>query len=718
MSESDRPPASASEPPEPRLKRTALELFAVSCLVLFQELALIRWLPGQVRVLAYFPNLVLISAFLGLGVGALVSAGRSLRWLWPVSLLVLVVTAGLLSGIAFTQETVSEFLWLLYFDLPQDAPTVHGVRAPILLLFVLSAITFIPLGQIVARRLQAFRRRSRALWGYAWDLGGSLLGVVGFALFSFLRTPPAVWFGGILLLGSMIFFSARRDRWGRWVFLASAPLLMFGVMATERAELYSPYYALRFVEYSHGMGVTTNGSLHQVAQAVGRDFPPVSEAHEALIQGYHLPYRLLNRPPGRVLVLGAGTGNDVSVALDEGATRVDAVEIDPVILEGGRFMHPDRPYESPRVHAVNTDARSFLRGTEERWDLIVFGTLDSMTRLSALANVRLDNFVYTQESIEAARDALTEDGGLMLYFMVPGGYIDLRLRDLLWEAFGEPPLVFGGDYRMFNHVYLAGPAFAEVAPEIRQEIAAAGRPEVETPTDDWPYLYLASRQITPFYLSLMGAILVVAVVGVGAASGPMRRSLLSGKGFDGEMLLYGMAFLLLETKLVTEMSLAWGATWLTSAVVFGSILAMVLASTVATELQPLRWRWAALGLAASLLLTYWIPLEALAVSGQSAGGLGLRLLVSCLYAGTPLFFAAVCFAHRFRVRDSVDLAFGWNLLGAVLGGLLELTSMALGLRSLTLIALAAYLAAFWIRERGRESEIPAEGSPRAGLGPA
>ena len=57
------------------LRRPALELLAASFVVLFQELALIRWLPAEVRVAAYFPNLILIGAFLGLGVGAL----RALR---------------------------------------------------------------------------------------------------------------------------------------------------------------------------------------------------------------------------------------------------------------------------------------------------------------------------------------------------------------------------------------------------------------------------------------------------------------------------------------------------------------------------------------------------------------------------------------------------------------------------------------------------------------
>jgi hypothetical protein len=323
-----------------------------------------------------------------------------------------------------------------------------------------------------------------------------------------------------------------------------------------------------------------------------------------------------------------------------------------------------------------------------------------MTRLSALANVRLDNFVYTRESLAAARDRLSPGGGVVLYFMVANDTIDQRLRLLLTETFGEPPAVIEGAYQLFNRIYLAGSAFAGVESEARSAAARAlresGPPAVEVPSDDWPYLYLASRALTPFYLSLMAAIAAVATVAVGAVSRRMRRSLLSGRGFDGEMLLFGLAFLLLETKLVTEMSLVWGATWLTSAVVFGSILAMILLSTVLTELRPLPWAVAAGGLVVSLAATWWIPLGSLAFSGAVP-----RLAASCLYAGTPLCFASVCFALRFRARESVDLAFGWNVLGAVAGGLLELTSMALGLKALSLVALAAYLGAFWIRERGK-----------------
>ena len=47
----------------------ALRLFLVSFLVLFLQVALIRWMPAYVRLLAYFSNFILLAAFLGIGVG-------------------------------------------------------------------------------------------------------------------------------------------------------------------------------------------------------------------------------------------------------------------------------------------------------------------------------------------------------------------------------------------------------------------------------------------------------------------------------------------------------------------------------------------------------------------------------------------------------------------------------------------------------------------------
>src|SRR5260221_7503361 len=171
-------------------RRDATTLVAASFVVLFQELALIRWVGAQVRVVAYFPNVILISAFLGLGAGALMARRRSLLLAWPLLIVANVATAFAISRIAFTQEVVSEHLWLLYYDLPKTAPVVHGVRLPIVLTFILGGTSFVPLGQLVGRLLDGFRARGDALTGYCFDLFGSLLGVIAFAALSFAGAFP------------------------------------------------------------------------------------------------------------------------------------------------------------------------------------------------------------------------------------------------------------------------------------------------------------------------------------------------------------------------------------------------------------------------------------------------------------------------------------------------------------------------------------------------
>jgi hypothetical protein len=176
------------------LGRLSLELAAASCAVLLQELALIRWMPAQVRVLAYFPNLVLLGAFLGLGLGCLRAGRRDLLPGWPVLLLAVAGAAAAMSRVAFTSESASEHLFLLYYDLPSGSPVVNGVALPIIVCFVLCALSFVPLGQFVASRLDSFRERSLALAGYTWDIAGSLLGVLAFSAVSFAGAFPVAWF--------------------------------------------------------------------------------------------------------------------------------------------------------------------------------------------------------------------------------------------------------------------------------------------------------------------------------------------------------------------------------------------------------------------------------------------------------------------------------------------------------------------------------------------
>ena len=122
---------------------------------------------------------------------------------------------------------------------------------------------------------------------------------------------------------------------------------------------------------------------------------------------YALPH-LLNRDAGRpafadVLIIGAGSGNDVSRALQWGAKHVDAVEIDPAIYRLGREYHPDHPYQDERVQIHLDDGRNFLRSTDRKYDLIVYALVDSLVLHSGYSNIRLESFLFTRQTFEDVR---------------------------------------------------------------------------------------------------------------------------------------------------------------------------------------------------------------------------------------------------------------------------------------------------------------------------
>src|SRR6202165_3467364 len=99
-----------------------------------------------------------------------------------------------------------------------------------------------------------------------------------------------------------------------------------------------------------------------------------------------------------MLVIGAGSGNDVSRALEWGAERVDAVEIDPVIYSLGSRDHPDKPYSDHRVFVHLDDGRNYLHSTKKKYDLIIYALVDSLVLHSGHSNIRLESYLFTAEA--------------------------------------------------------------------------------------------------------------------------------------------------------------------------------------------------------------------------------------------------------------------------------------------------------------------------------
>jgi hypothetical protein len=318
-------------------------VFLGSGLILFLELVLIRELGAKVVHLSYFTNFVLLGSFLGVGLGFLASGRRgSIARLSPALL------AGLLALVTLLPVQIDRRSdQVIYFTRVEPSGPPTWVMLPII--FIAVAACVMGPAQLVGRSF----RELPALDAYRADLLGSLAGIALFTGFAFLGAPPLVW--GLVLVGLFVTLLGT----ARVVMFSCALLIALFVadLPSDRMT-WSPYYRIVYEQLEFGGGevglnLNVNGVPHQVARGTEgrlRDDPL-----------YGVPYERVARGSlGRVLVVGAGTGNDVAVALSKGAARVDAVEIDPKILDLGRRYHPDRPYDDPRVTTHVDDGRAFL----------------------------------------------------------------------------------------------------------------------------------------------------------------------------------------------------------------------------------------------------------------------------------------------------------------------------------------------------------------------
>src|SRR5256714_6480075 len=135
------------------------------------------------------------------------------------------------------------------------------------------------------------------------------------------------------------------------------------------------------------------------------------------------------------MILGAGSGSDVSTALVYGVKSVTAVEIDPTIQQLGVRFNPDQPYSDPRVKVVINDGRSFLQNDKGKYDLIIFALPDSLTLTSSNTSLRLESFLLTEESIKAARARLTNDGLVVFYNFYREDWLGPKLAKMAGQAF-------------------------------------------------------------------------------------------------------------------------------------------------------------------------------------------------------------------------------------------------------------------------------------------
>src|SRR5690606_29906580 len=97
-----------------------------------------------------------------------------------------------------------------------------------------------------------------------------------------------------------------------------------------------------------------------------------------------LPYHLLVAP--HVLLLGAGPGAEVLLALYHGAAPMDAIELNPQLVDLVRSDYAAFAgdlYRRPEVRVHVGEARGFVAATGERYDLIQVPLLDAFAAAAA-----------------------------------------------------------------------------------------------------------------------------------------------------------------------------------------------------------------------------------------------------------------------------------------------------------------------------------------------
>lgn len=673
-------------------------------LSLFLQLALIRWQISIYPALSFYKNFSMLACFTGIGLGYALAGQRAITLAFVVPLLlwqlvaqgVLVYGLSDIQGVSLHASPITEQLDI---GLTSARTRVQVLAIYVVLgsLFLQTAACLIPVGQLCGRAMM----RTTNLRAYGFNLVGSVLGTLLMLFMGQLWTGPVIWFA--LASAAVLALLGRGSRAVQGSALGALGLLVLLAWPQEVGvqSIHSPYQHIERVTREDGlMTIRVAGQFYQRVY----DLRPAHVAHveDEWAKGeqtyYDLPYALV-RDAKRIAIVGAGSGNDVAGALRAGVEAVDAVEIDPVIVALGRENHPERPYSDDRVRVFVNDARSHFRVTDNAYDLIVYGLLDSHSALSHAANVRVDSFVYTVEGFEEARACLTDDGVLFLSFVNLGDTImGRKIYHMLKEAFdGQAPLALyspQNERYVFLHanraldingaVYGAA-GYSDVSADLEQ-----GAETLALSTDDWPFFYMPRRVYPVSYLGMIAAVAFMTLL--------MTGLLLPGRPRRGHLsfFLLGAGFMLVETKAITELGLVFGNTWqIIGFVICGVLLMSLAANGVVAWWKPARLWLPGVLLMLSILAGYAVA----ALWGFQSDPAGKAFAIVLLTL--PMLFSGILFAGLLRTAPNVAGGLAANVFGAMCGGLLEYNAMKFGYQSLYLFAIVIYVLALVSMGRGK-----------------
>ncbi|MBU90451.1 hypothetical protein CMO94_02820 [Candidatus Woesearchaeota archaeon] len=566
-------------------------------------------------------------------------------------------------------KTVSEKSFLAKVLLP-EGEWIWGTSTFLIYVvpffFFLNALIFIPIGQLLGEKMKKFP----PLKAYTIDISGSLAGIFALSALSFFSVQPIWWFlfGFIIYLRFLTNFKSKAIG---IVFFAIS-LVFIGLLGSN--TFWSPYYKIIMEEPNKFGEFTLTVNDDNILTSVN------FSRFENIKNHYILPY--LFKQPKNVLIVGAGTGNDVYVASLNNVPDIDAVEIDPTIISFADF-HPNKPYDDSNVNVIVNDARNYIKTTDKKYDMVVYGLLDSHRVFAQQSSVRLDNLVYTKEAMEETKKILKNDSVVALSFWVGKDFIETKIFNLLKSTFDLEPLVIKtGSVKTFI-----------VGEDVKKIELPYGLPYTQikdipviVPSDNYPFLYLKNKLKDTSYIRILIIILLITFF--------MLMFLTSGfKSLSWHFFFLGAGFLLIETKSITEMALMFGSTWIINSFVIGGILIMILFANYYVSTFKINIKHFYLFLLLSIVINFLMKPSSFLQDAL------IFKIIAILIVSSPVFFAGVIFATSFKKIKDIPNRFGSNILGAVLGGALEYSSLLFGIKGLYIIAFVTYILSYILIRR-------------------
>jgi spermidine synthase len=403
-------------------------IFCIAASTLLLEISLSRIF--SVLFFHHFAFLIISTALFGFGF-----SGVYLFFRKPVTekLDQYISVAAILFGL-----TTLIVYWILLIMPPytEDLMQRPGLTIRLLLNYALLAIPFYFSGYVISAILSSFPEHSGKL--YAYDLTGAALGCIAVLwLIPELGGSGAVVLASLIACISAMIFAIHH----KFIFLCGAGFMIACLLLVPQAENIFSFPIKGTVESKYpGRQVRTDKPEYSAWSPISRiDVYPTASANKImLLDGgsnvsvmtpfdgnlttlqprYNwrvVPFVISNR--SSACIIGPGGGEDVLNALSFRVQSIDAVEMDPLIVElvQGRYRNfIGAVFSQPGVNTVNDEGRSFLRRSEKQYDLIQQVHNISPIAIASGALNLSESYLLTKEAFQEYWDHLTPEGMLAI----------------------------------------------------------------------------------------------------------------------------------------------------------------------------------------------------------------------------------------------------------------------------------------------------------------